>query len=56
MEVSLSSWLSEVSGLFSGVLSAIYAVPVLRLFLGLLLLLVILGLFRLLVQTTRRGL
>ena len=49
-EVSLSSWLADVSELFSGVLSAVFSVPVLALFATVLLLLVVLGLLAALVR------
>ena len=53
MEESMA-WLSDVSGLFSDVLMAAYTVPVFRLFLGLIVFLVILGLLRLLFASGRR--
>lgn len=43
-DISLSTWLAEVSELFSEVLSAAFSVPVLALFAMVLLLLVVLGL------------
>ena len=49
-EVPLSSWLADVSELFSGVLSAVFFVPVLALFATVLLLLVVLGLLAALVR------
>lgn len=49
-DVSLSSWLADVSELFSGVLSAAFSVPVLALFAMVLLLLVVLGLLAALVR------
>lgn len=53
-DVSLSAWLADVSELFSGVLSAVFSVPVLALFATVLLLLVVLGLLTALVR--QRGL
>lgn len=49
-EGSLSSWLADVSKLFSGVLSAVFSVPVLALFAVVLLLLVLLGLLSALIR------
>lgn len=53
-DVSLVTWLSDVTGLFSGVLSATFSVPVLALFATVLLLLVVLGLLAALIR--QRGL
>ena len=39
-EVSLSAWLGQVSELFSGILAAVFSVPILALFASVLLLLV----------------
>lgn len=53
-DASLVSWLADVTGLFSGVLSAAFSVPVLALFATVLLLLVVLGLLAALIR--QRGL
>ena len=49
-EGSLSVWLEDVLQLFSGVLSAVFAVPVLALFATVLILLIVLGLLAALVR------
>ena len=53
-DASLVSWLADVTGLFSGVLSAAFSIPVLALFATVLLLLVVLGLLAALLR--QRGL
>lgn len=50
VEVSLTSWLANVSELFSGVLSAALGIPVFRLFAVVLLLLAVVGLLSALVR------
>lgn len=49
-EVSLSAWLRQVSELFSGILAAMFSVPILALFASVLLLLVVLGLLAALIR------
>lgn len=49
-EISLPTWLAQVSELFSGILAAVFSVPVLALFAALLLLLVVFGLLAALIR------
>lgn len=49
-EVSLSAWLGQISELFSGVLVAVFSVPILALFAGVLLLMVVVGLLAMLIR------
>lgn len=53
--VSLPLWLSDTVGLFSHILQAVTALPVLRLFLVLLLFLAVIGLLAYLLRQGRNG-